>query len=188
MSDQLPASTGTDDAQQALPVTIVLETHSTDPDFNGDCDYAVMRLTPGLMEQVRRRVEVARQAGQQDDDLYELSFWGGTAEFYGCELPEACQEAVAAAKGTGADQAAQDWLTGLEANGHALMPPAVDLAACQAQRTECCQMIVRCSPLSSNPPHEIAWTASPKHSDVYVTTGELPLTVLEGYVRNGKAQ
>ena len=32
----------------------------------------------------------------------------------------------------------------------------------------------------------IAWTASPKHTDVYVTTGDLPVTVLEDYLRNGK--
>ena len=34
-----------------LPVTIVLDTHSTDPDFNGDCDYAAVQLTPELVDQ-----------------------------------------------------------------------------------------------------------------------------------------
>jgi hypothetical protein len=29
--------------------------------------------------------------------------------------------------------------------------------------------------------YEIAWTASPKHTDVYVTTKDLPLEALEGY-------
>ena len=112
-------------------MTIVLGTHSTNPEFNGDCDYAVVQLTPWVMDQIRQRVELARQAGHQDNDLYELYFWGGRAEFYGCELVEACQEAV------GADQAAQDWLTGLEQNGHALMPPTVNLATCEIQRIEC---------------------------------------------------
>ncbi|MGO8750591.1 MAG: hypothetical protein ACLQNE_31975 [Thermoguttaceae bacterium] len=162
-----------------MPVTIVLGTHSTNPEFNGDCDYAVVQLTPWVMDQIRQRVELARQAGHQDNDLYELYFWGGRAEFYGCELVEACQEAV------GADQAAQDWLTGLEQNGHALMPPTVNLATCEIQRIECAQVIVRRNPSSGNPQYEIAWTASPKHSDVYVTTGDLPVTVLEDYLRNG---
>jgi len=52
-----------------VPATIVLGTRSTDPEFNGDCDYAVMQLTPELMEQIHRRVELARQVGSQDDDF-----------------------------------------------------------------------------------------------------------------------
>jgi hypothetical protein len=48
-------------------------------------------------------------------------------------------------------------------------------------------MIVRCSPSSRNPQYEIAWTAMPKHTDVYVTTSDLPLAALEGYVGDGKA-
>ena len=128
-----------------LLVAIVLDTHSTDPDFNGDCDYAVVRLTPELVDQVRRRVELARQAGRQDDDLYELYFWGGTAEFYDSGLVDACEKALTA------EQAAQDWLAGLEQDGHALVPPAADLATCEPQRTECDQMIVRCSPSSHDP-------------------------------------
>ncbi len=160
------------------PATIVLAVTSTNPEFDDKCDYAVVRLTPELVDQVRRRVELARQAGQQDGDLYELYLWGGTAEFYGGDLLEACQAAVAA------DQAVQDWLTRLERDGHALVPPSVDLAACQSQRVECDQMVVRRCPPSSDPRYEIAWTASPKHSDVYVTTRDLPLAALESYLGN----
>lgn len=158
-----------------LLVAIVLDTHSTDPDFNGDCDYAVVRLAPELVEQVRRRVELARQAGRQDDDLYELYFWGGTADFYDSGLVDACEKALTAG------QSARDWLAGLEQEGHALVPPAADLATCEPQRTECDQMIVRRSPSSHDPRYEIAWIAIPKHSDVYVTTRDLPLAALEGY-------
>jgi hypothetical protein len=89
---------------------------------------------------------------------------------------------VAAATNTDGDQAAQDWLTELERNGHALVPPTVNLAACQSQRTECDQMVVRHSSLADDAPYEIVWLASPKHSDAYVTTSDLPLAVLEGYV------
>ena len=165
-------------ANTAQPAAIVLGTSSTNSEFNAECDYAVVRLTPKLLDQVRRRVKLARQAGGQDDDLYELYFWGGTAEFYGNDLLDACQEAVAT------DEVAHDWLTGLEQNGHALVPPAADLTACQSQRTECDQMIVRRCPSAHDPRYEIAWTASPKHTDVYVTTRDLPLAALEGYAEN----
>jgi len=111
---------------------IVLETSSSNPDYSGDCDYALVELTPELVNQVRRRVELAGQAGQQDNDLYEIYFWGGTAAFFDGDLVDACQAAVA-----GGDEAGQEWLNGLERVGHALVPPAADLAACQPQRTEC---------------------------------------------------
>ena len=164
-----PAGTNT------LPTTIVLATHSTDPEFNGDCDYAVVQLTPELLDQIHRRVELARQAGRQDDDFYELYFWSSAATFYSNDLIEACQKAVAAA-GDG-DQAAQEWLTALERNGHAVMPSTVDLSACQSQRTECDQMVVRRSSLSDDAQYEIVWLASPKHSDAYVT----PATAADGF-------
>ena len=165
--------------KQAQSPAIVLATDSTNPEFSGDCDYAVVRLTPEVVDLVRRRVELAQQAGRQDDSLYELSFWDGTAEFYDSDVVAACQAAV------GGDKAAQEWLGGLEREGHALVPGGADLATCKPQRTECDQMAVRCSPLSSDPHYEIAWSANPKHSDVCVTTKDLPLKALEGYVGNG---
>lgn len=161
-----------------MSIKIIFATGSSNPDYSGDCDYAVVRLTPELVDQVRRRVELARQAGEKDNDLYELYFWGGTADYYDSSLPDSCQDAIAN------EQAAQEWLTGLEQNGHALVPPAADLSGCEPQRTECDQALVRCSPSSQNPEFEIAWTTIPKHSDVYVTTRDLPLAALEGYVRN----
>ena len=76
------------------------------PRFQRRCDYAVVELTPGLVDQIRRRVELARQAGRQDNDLYEIYFWGGTADFYDSDLPDACEDAMAT------DEAAQEWLPG----------------------------------------------------------------------------
>jgi hypothetical protein len=163
-------------------ISTATKTDSTNPEFNGDCDYAVVRLTPELADRVRRRVELARQAGWQDDSLCELYFWDGTAEFHDGGLVDACQDAVAAGRGAEGDEAARQWVAGLERDGHALLPPAVDLATFRARRTECDQMVVRCSPLFRDPRYEIAWTSSPKHTDVYVTTRDLPLAKLEGYV------
>ena len=167
------------DKPQAQPPVIVLATHSG-PEENGDCDYAVVQLTPDLVERVRRRAELARQAGQQDESLCELYFWDDMVEYYDGSLLEACQKAIAS------DEAARQWLNGLEQDGHALLPAAADLAACQAQRVECSQMIVRCSPLSVVPHCEIAWSAMPKHMEVTVTTGDLPLAALEGDVGDEK--
>ncbi len=149
------------------PMHLIFDTHSTNADYNGDCDYALVELTPALAEQIRGRVALARQAGQQDNDLYELYFWGSTAEFCDYKLLDACQEAVAS---RGSKEAVSKWLSGFEDAGYAVVPADVDLGSQEPQRIELSQMIVRCSPSGQRPEFEICWTASPKHSDVYVTT------------------
>jgi hypothetical protein len=154
-------------------VKIIVSTSSTNPEFNGDCDYAVVELTPALVEQIRQRAMLAREIRQQDNDLYEMYFWGSTAEFYSNRLLGACEEAVA-----------QDWLNHLEQDGYALVPPGVNVEALESERTECDQIIIRCSPSACNLEFEVAWTTMPKHSDVNVTTRDLPLSAIDAYLRS----
>ena len=158
---------------------LILNAHSSDAHYSGDCDYAVVELTPALVERIRSRVAIARQAWQQDSDLWELYFWGGNAEFFDHNILDACQEAVAAAGGPDPDQAALDWLADFEQREYAVVPAGVDLNAHEAQRTECDQMIIQASPSPLRTEFSIIWTATPKHSDLDVTTGELPIAVME---------
>jgi len=120
---------------------VIHNAHSSNGHYNGDCDYAIVELTPVLTEQIRSRVALARQARQQDNGLYELHFWGSNAELFDYTLLEACQDAVAAAGGADPDQAARDWLTEFEQREYAIVPAGVDFNAHEAQRTECAQMI-----------------------------------------------
>ena len=166
---------------------IFLETTSTNPEFNGNCDYAVVNMTPALAKQIRQRVKLARRAGSQDAEICEVYFWCGTAEFFDSGLVDACQEAVtAAADPAKADEAVRDWLADLEQNGHSRLPDGVDLGAYTPQRTECDQFILRTHFYGSKPRFVMAWMANPKHTDVYVTTRELPLESLEDYLRPAK--
>jgi len=159
---------------------LIFNTHSSNEHYNGDCECAIIELTPALAEQIRCRVALARQARQQDSDLYELYFWGSTAEFYGQDVIDACQEAVAAAaRGRGRSKAARNWLAEFEQRDYAVVPNGVDFNAHEPQRTECDQMILRVGPSSHRLEYAVVWTTSPKHSDVYVTTNELPLAVME---------
>ena len=75
---------------------ILLETESTNPEFNGECDCAVVAVTRALVRQIRQRVRQARRLGRDDADLCELYFWCGTAQFFDSTLLDACQQAVAA--------------------------------------------------------------------------------------------
>ncbi len=160
---------------------IILKARSSDENYNGDCDYAVVDLTLALAEKIRHRVAVARQAQEQCNDIYELYFWDSTANFYDQNVLAPCQEAAAAAaRGLALEQTGRDWLNDFEQRGYAVVPAGIDFTAHEAQRTEVDQMIVRRSDSSLQPEFEIAWTASAKFTDVYVTTCELPLAAMEG--------
>lgn len=165
---------------------ILLETTSTNPEFDGECDYAVVDMTPALVRQIRQRVRRARRIGRDDANLCELYFWCSTAQFFDSTLLEACEEASAAANTANADQAVRDWLADLDNNGHMALPEGVALASLTPQRVECSQLILRTHLYGKRPEFELAWTASPRHTDVYVTTRELPLAALDRYLRQAE--
>jgi hypothetical protein len=152
---------------------LVFQTDSTNSEYNADCDCAVVEVTPALVKLTRRRAELAKQARRRDRDLWELYFWGRIAEFFDYDLIGACEAAF------GDPKEAKDWSDGFERDGHAVLPPTADLAALEPHRTECDQMILRCVPGSRRTDIEIAWLAIPKHSDIYVTTRDVPLVTLE---------
>ncbi len=158
---------------------LILNAHSSNEHYNGNCDYAIVELTPALVKRIHRRVAVARQAAKQDSDLYELYFWGSSAEFFDHNILDACQEAVTTTGRRRRDRAARDWLDAFEGREYAVVPDGVDLNAHEAQRTECDQMIIRISRCSPREEFSIIWTASPKYADLDVTTSELPLAAME---------
>ena len=158
---------------------LILNAHSSNPHYSGDCDYAVVELTPALVKQIRSRVALARQAAKQNRDLWELHFWGSSAEFFDHEILDACEETVATAGRRRRDKAALDWLTAFEQREYAVVPDGVDVDAHEGQSTEYDQMIVQCNRYPRGLEFSVFWTASPKNSDVDVTTAELPLKTME---------
>ena len=161
---------------------LILNTHCTPPECNGDCDYAVLDVMPELLELVRRRMEIAKAAYQKDSDLFEIYFWDYRLDFYNSSLIDACQEAIAPTKMASADEAAKTWIDRLETGGYAELPDGVDLVAFTPQRTECDQMVVRhCSTSDGQPVFEVAWIVIPKHTDSYVVTHGLSLAGPESY-------
>jgi hypothetical protein len=160
---------------------IILNAHGFPPEWDHDCDCATLDATPHLLETVRRRMDLARQIRQDDDDLLEVYFWDSSLDYYDASLVEACQEAASPGEmEEGQADSAQMWCDRLEREGYATIPAGVELAARAPQRTECCQMIIRYAGMKNDRPvFTVAWTAIPKHTDIYVTTSNLTLAVLE---------
>jgi hypothetical protein len=159
---------------------IILITHAT-ADYSGNCDYAVLDVTPDLLELIRRRMELAREAYEQDHDFLELYFWDCGPAFYDTSLLDACQAVLEAEESDRAAEAARTWLDELETSESIAIPAGVDLAALAPKRTECHEMIVRLDGPRERPSFVVAWSAIPKHVDATVTTSDLSLSVLEGF-------
>jgi hypothetical protein len=155
---------------------LLLDVSSTAPETNLDCDCAVVQLSESLCNRLQRLAEAIYRCRQQLPDLHEAYFWRFGVEYYACDLIDARDEHEAG------------WSERFRNAGRALLPNGVDLANFQPQRVECQQEIVRYVPAASNiirhPDQcfEFAWTASPKHSDLYITTRPVTLQALRGYL------
>lgn len=149
---------------------ILLKTESSNPDFNADCECAVLDATPELLQQVKARVKIARQAAKADGDLWELYFWGAAPTFHGYDLIEACAEAAASG-----DTGQSDWEQRFEDQGFLPIPETVDVERFEPKRTECDQEIIRCERTGKTGIFEVAWTMIPKHTDIYITTKGIPV-------------
>ncbi len=60
---------------QAMPLKIILKTFSSNPDFNGDCDFALVKLGLPEIEQIRNRMGLAKSLQEHDESFVCLEFW-----------------------------------------------------------------------------------------------------------------
>lgn len=122
------------------------------------CEYALVEIAPELARLATSRRELWQRMHEADGDFYEAYFWDCAATFY--DLGSLAFDDYLDDK-LGADTAAR-----LNAEGWTEVPDEFELPADSKARTECDQMIVRDS--------GIAWCCYPKHTDVLVTSDEIP--------------
>ena len=61
---------------------LILRTSSSQLDKNGNADYAIVRITPGLAQHTVERIEHLRQLTQQDSSLYKMVYSDNTPHFF----------------------------------------------------------------------------------------------------------
>lgn len=161
----------------------LVKTESTNPDYYGGCDFAMIEVTPALLARIKTRAENVLRLREQERSLYELYFWGtyDALYFHGDLLMELEElEPDWPALDDAEWERAPAWfIEKLE------LDSADDDNRWAPRRTECEQMLIRVgTPLPdrdmpSLSDIEVAWCCIPKHSSVLITTAAIAISSLE---------
>jgi len=151
-------------------VRVVLKVTSSNENYNGGCEYALLDLTPELATLAMRRIAVLNEQKNLDPDLDETYYW---AYFVDCYFDPWAESAEDVKEGEGTSSAVGDMLDELkiEDNGVVSVPENFHVTRSQYAVVECEQMVVR--------EGSIAFTAIPRHASLRVATAEIPITMLE---------
>lgn len=131
---------------------LVCATSSTNPVFNGDCNYMQVEITPGLARTILARSNQFDEAFLSDIDLVETYYWNADARFY---------------------SSGNRTIDKLE-QGEFQFVSKTQFHEEMLQRTECDQLIIGA--------RGFRFTCIPKHTDVYVESPEIPFTAIRGLV------
>jgi hypothetical protein len=150
-------------------VQVVLKVWSNNLDHSGGCDFALVEITPDFAKVALRRIEVLREQKAFDSALEETYYWDSATQFFS---PWAI--------GTGQTENAkaaylkvEEELESLQIDRHEVAFATADFSVPESlvARVECMRMVVRAD--------GIAFTAIPKHTDLHVTSAEIPKEFLE---------
>ena len=133
-------------------------TSSSNPDYNGDIDYAAIEVGVDAAKQILARYAVFTAARAMDRDLYDMYYWDGGPDWFG-HVDDATEAWFA--KHEDVEPPAGEILT---------MDDGVTFDGLEFQRVECVQMII-CE-------DGVRWTAIPKHTSLYVTTETIPIATI----------
>ena len=148
---------------------VVLRTWSSNPEYSGGCDYAVVEIDAEFAKLALRRINVLCEQRGLDPSLYETSYWDSSAEYFSPWGNRVSQRSEVQESGYELGEA----LEGLEIDTREAVTAPADFRVPESQFAvvECAQMIVR--------EEGIAFNALLRHTDIYVTTAEISKQVLE---------
>ena len=147
----------------------VLKVWSSNPDYSAGCDYAVVEIGEEFSKLALRRINVLCEQKAVDPSLYETYYWDSSAQYFSpwvnrASWPSEIQESGLELKET---------LEDLEVDTREVVTAPADFRVLESHITvvECAQMIVS--------EGSIAFNALLRHTDIYVTTAEIPKHILE---------
>jgi hypothetical protein len=150
-------------------VRVVLKVWSTNPDYSAGCDYAVVEISGEFAKIMLRRINVLREQKALDPSIYETYYWDSSAQYFSPWVNRASQPHEVQA----AYFELEETLEELQVDTYEAVTAPGDFHVLDSQiaTVECAQMIVR--------EEGVAFTAIPKHTDIFLTTAEISKQVLE---------
>jgi hypothetical protein len=137
---------------------ILMSTHSNNEYYNGDCDYAVVNLTPEFAREILNRVALADEIRGRDEQLSAISFYEFRPEY--CSCCDEINEVVSGAK--------DNELTDGVYEADSLVIPESRM-----QRTESGRLVIYSGS------GLILFAATPKHTDCEIETAYLEMDLLK---------
>jgi hypothetical protein len=148
---------------------LILRVSSSNEYCDGGCEFTSIDLTRELANIALRRVQVLKDHKKNDGSIYETYYWDFHAEYFSpradfSDVPENVKTAMFAMA-----EIVEE--LGVEEKEVVTAPDDFEIVEEQIAAVECEQMVVR--------EDGIAFLAIPKHCDFYVSTSEIPVTMLE---------
>ena len=149
---------------------LLLKVTSSNEYNNGECEYALVDLTPDLATLALGRIAALRDQKTVDPNIVETYYW---AYFAACYFSPYAGLAVDDMEAEGASIPLGDLLHELQIEDKEIVcaPASFQVPPGLVAAVECEQMIVYEA--------SIAFTAIPKHASFRVQTAEIPLGTLE---------
>ncbi len=148
---------------------IVLKAWSSNPDYSTGCDYAVVEGGEAFLKLALRRINVLCEQKIVDPSLNETYYWNSSAQYFSPWVNRALQSGEAEEACVKFEESIE--ALELDTREVAVASSDFDIPDSQITAVECAQMIVRDG--------GIAFHALLRHSDIYVTTAEIPKHVIE---------
>jgi hypothetical protein len=154
---------------------IILKVSSSNEHCNGDCEFALLDLTPELARLAVGRIATLREQKSLDPDIDETYYWAYFAEYFSpWKDPASPGEQVEDTEWT--LEGILDELP-IEEKEIVCVPESLQVSPHQIIAVECEEMIVRLD--------SIVFIAIPKHASFYVQTVEIPRAMLEAATISG---
>jgi hypothetical protein len=145
---------------------LLLSVYSFNPDYNANCDVAVVDLSPALARVGLTRMNRVRTLKAEDADLSAMHYLDFGATY--CSVYDALDEMVARLTGT-------DVFAALDAREWVILPEDFGIPEEHIRRTEDNAMVVTDT--------ELYWKALARHTSVVVSTSRLSRIQVEAWAQ-----
>jgi hypothetical protein len=148
---------------------VILKVWSSNPDYSGGADYAAVDITEELAKLTLCRMNLLGEQKALDAAVYETNYWDSSAEYFSPRAVRQIEPDEIVESNSGLEEILDRIEVDIKETVKA--PPDFQVPEGHIVAVECAQMIVRDG--------GIAFTALLRHSDIYLTTAEVPREIIE---------